>query len=275
MFKSTDPRSTEPIEEIGSDGVRITLDGIRHEYAGGNGPVEAISRLDLQVEAGDFVALVGPSGCGKSTLLGMVAGFIQPTEGTVSVADKKVEDPGPDRGVVFQDSNLFPWLSARDNVAFPLRLRGIGRRERHEIADHWLEIVGLSGFGDAAPYELSGGMQQRCQIARVLAADPAVLLLDEPFGALDAMTRERLQDELRRIWLETGRTVIFVTHGVEEAAYISSRVVVLSERPGTLVFDGKTPLETAERSPELRTAPELISFREEINHHLRNKEAVE
>lgn len=272
MFKNTQPRSTEPATDSGSDGVRIKLDGIRHEYSGSNGPVEAISRLDLQVEAGDFVALVGPSGCGKSTLLGMIAGFIEPTEGTVSVAETAVKEPGPDRGVVFQDSNLFPWLSARDNVAFPLRLRGVGRKERHEIADHWLEVVGLSGFGNAAPYELSGGMQQRCQIARVLAADPAVLLLDEPFGALDAMTRERLQDELRRIWLETGRTVIFVTHGVEEAAYISSRVVVLSERPGTLVFDGESPLDTPERSPDLRTAPELIEFREQINHHLRKKE---
>lgn len=254
----------------GSGGIALTLEGVSHSYDGSNGPVHALSRLDLHVDAGEFVALVGPSGCGKSTLLGLVAGFIQPTEGTVLAGGKQVSAPGPDRGVVFQQSNLFPWLSARDNVAFALRLRGESKSDRYKIADHWLNVVGLSEFGDAAPFELSGGMQQRCQIARVLAADPEVLLLDEPFGALDAMTRERLQNELHRIWAETKRTVIFVTHGVEEAAFLATRVIVLSDRPGRIVMDEQSPLNGLPRTDDFRTDQDLVAFRQKIDHNLRN-----
>jgi taurine transport system ATP-binding protein len=254
--------------------VGLVLAGVSHAYATRRGAVPALARLDLDVEAGEFVALVGPSGCGKSTLLGLVAGFTMPTTGTITVDGRPVTRPGPDRGVVFQQPNLYPWMTARENVAFGPRLRGVRRRERRAIADRWLELVGLAEFADAAPYELSGGMQQRCQIARVLAAEPQILLLDEPFASLDALTRERLQDELHRLWEGSGRTVLFVTHGVEEAAYLATRVIVLSERPGRVLFDERSPLNGAPRVPELRTASELIGLRERIDHHLRQREEI-
>jgi NitT/TauT family transport system ATP-binding protein/taurine transport system ATP-binding protein len=243
----------------------VVLDGVAHRYRGGRGAdVQALAPLSLEVAAGEFVAIVGPSGCGKSTLLNLIAGFLTPSEGTVSVGGAPVAGPSPERGVVFQQANLYPWLSVRGNVELGPRLRGVARPERRRIADRYLELVGLGEFADAAPYELSGGMQQRCQIARVLANDPAIMLLDEPFGALDALTRDRLQDELHGIWLGSGKTAFFITHSVEEAVYLGTRVLVMSPRPGRVVLDEPVPFPAAERYAALRATPAFVAFRERV-----------
>jgi ABC-type taurine transport system ATPase subunit len=226
--------------------------------------LDAHGPIDLEIAAGELVALVGPSGCGKTTLLSLLAGFLVPTEGEVLVGGERVREPGPDRGVVFQQPNLYPWFDVRGNVALGPRLRGVGRREREAIADRELERVGLSDFAGARPYELSGGMQQRAQIARVLANDPGILLLDEPFGALDALTRERLQSQLHEVWRGASKTALFITHSVEEAVFLGSRVLVMSPRPGRVIFDERPPFGPAERVPSVRAAPEFVAFRERV-----------
>ncbi len=245
---------------------RIEIRGVGHRFTGrGDAPVDALSGIDLTIEPGEFVTIVGPSGCGKTTLLNALAGFVRPTSGTITVGGAPVDGPSPQRGVVFQQPNLYPWKTVRENVALGPQLRGAGRRERNEIADRYLDLVGLSEFVSAAPYELSGGMQQRCQIARVLANEPDVLLMDEPFGALDALTRERLQDELLRIWRGSGQTVLFITHSVEEAVYLGSRVLLMSPRPGRVVLDEPIPFGDQQSTPHLRTDPAFQAFRERIS----------
>lgn len=243
----------------------ISLTGVRHRYEGGrrNG-VDALGPIDLEIAGGEFVVIVGPSGCGKSTLLSLLAGFLRASEGTVAVDGSEVREPSVDRGVVFQQPNLYPWLTVRDNVAFGPRMRGVGKDERRRIADGHLATVGLTEFADARPYELSGGMQQRCQIARMLANDPQIMLLDEPFGALDALTREQMQIELHRIWRASGRTALFITHSVEEAVFLGTRVLVMSPRPGRIVFDERVPTADQEHTAALRTAPEFVAFRERV-----------
>jgi ABC-type nitrate/sulfonate/bicarbonate transport system ATPase subunit len=247
---------------------QVALTGVRHRYRSRAGDVDALGPLDLDIEAGEFVVLVGPSGCGKSTLLSLLAGFLVPTAGSLTVDGEAVIAPAPERGVVFQQPNLYPWLSVRGNVALGPRLRGFDRRARARIADEHLALVGLSEFASAPPYELSGGMQQRCQIARMLANDPAIMLLDEPFGALDALTREQMQDELHRIWRRSGKTALFITHSVEEAVYLGTRVLVMSTRPGQIVFDERTPFEAEERTPELRASAEFVAFRERVRQQI-------
>jgi taurine transport system ATP-binding protein len=247
---------------------RVALRGVSQSYVGRQATVQALNGIDLEIEAGEFVTIVGPSGCGKTTLLGLLAGFLKPTSGEVLVGGKPVLAPSPQRGVVFQQPNLYPWMSVRENVAFGPRLRGVRRAQRRAIAERQLQLVGLSEFADAPPYELSGGMQQRCQIARVLANDPAIMLLDEPFGALDALTRERLQDELHRIWRGSGKTALFITHSVEEAIYLGTRVLVMSPRPGRVVFDEPTPFAGHKRTRELRTSNDFVNFRERVERRI-------
>jgi NitT/TauT family transport system ATP-binding protein len=196
---------------------------------------EIVSHINLRIEVGEFVCLLGPSGCGKSTILNAIAGF-QETTGKIRVADKPVEGPGVDRGVVFQSSEaLFPWLTVRENVEYGPRLRGIGIRERSQAVDRYLSLVGLSQAADKFPDALSGGMRQRAQIARVLVNEPSVVLMDEPFGALDAQTREILQGELDRIWRETRCTIVFVTHDIWEAIRLADRVVTMTAGPHAMV----------------------------------------
>lgn len=215
----------------------VEISGLRHHFDVRGDAVQALERIDLTIEPGQFVCLAGPSGCGKTTLLRLLAGFMKPSEGSITVDGHPVSRPSADRGVVFQQPMLFPWLTVRKNVELGPKLRGIGRAERREQADHYLSMVGLSDFSEHRPYELSGGMQQRCQIARVLTNDPDIVLMDEPFGALDALTRERLQNELLDIWRATGKTILFITHSVDEAVFLSSRVMVMSPRPGRIVLD--------------------------------------
>lgn len=215
----------------------VTVTGLEHEFRTRDGAVRALDRLDLTIEPGELVTLAGPSGCGKTTLLRLIAGFQTPTRGSVEVSGRAVTAPAAERGVVFQQPTLFPWLDVRGNVELGPKLQGVGKAERRATAERYLSLVGLSDFASHRPYELSGGMQQRAQIARVLAGDPEIVLMDEPFGALDALTRERLQNELLTIWRETGKTILFITHSVDEAVFLGSRVLVMSPRPGRIVFD--------------------------------------
>ncbi len=196
--------------------------------------VVAIGDVSFSVSEGEFVSVLGPSGCGKTTVLNTVAGFVRPTSGTVSVAGNQVSGPGPDRGVVFQNHALFPWKTVLGNVVFGLRMKGMGRAEREARGREYLSLVGLEGFERRYPHELSGGMRQRLGVARVLATEPAVMLMDEPFASIDAQTRRRLQEDLTRIFEERRPTVFFVTHDIDEAVFLSDRIVVLSGRPSSV-----------------------------------------
>jgi taurine transport system ATP-binding protein len=253
-----DPGAPPPSSGVG-------LRGVRHVFGTGDRRVEALGPIRLDVDDGELVCIVGPSGCGKTTLLHLLAGFDTPTNGELWVGGERVDGPSPARGVVFQQPNLYPWLTVRGNVGFGLRMRRVPRARRREEVDRWLAVVGLDGFGDHRPYELSGGMQQRCQIARVLANDPELILMDEPFGALDALTRERMQLELLRIWGEDHRTVVFITHSVDEAVLLGTRVLVMSPRPGRIVLDERSPFgPDVERGRDLRLHPDFVPFRERV-----------
>jgi NitT/TauT family transport system ATP-binding protein len=227
------------------------------------GTFTALGGVSLDIGEREFVTVVGPSGCGKSTLLGMAAGLVEPTSGEVSVDGRPVTGPGPDRGVIFQQYALFPWLTVRRNVEFGLKLSSMPARERRARADHAIELVGLTDFADALPKTLSGGMKQRCAIARAYAVDPEVLLMDEPFGALDALTRVQLQDQLLETWSKERRTVMFVTHDVEEAVYLAQRVVVMAAKPGRVhtVVEVDLPYP---RTEEIRLSPGFAALRNQV-----------
>ena len=214
----------------------IQVEKLGHVYRSGGSTVPALDDIDFVAPPGGFVVIVGPSGCGKTSLLLMMAGLRQPSSGQIMCAGRPVRGPDPDRiGVVFQEANLFPWLTALDNVAFPLTLRRVPAGVRRERARRMLTLVGLEGFDQRYPHELSGGMRQRVSIARGLVQDPPVLLLDEPFAALDEQTRMTMGDELLRIWAATGKTIVFVTHSLTEAVYLGDEVLVMSARPGRII----------------------------------------
>jgi NitT/TauT family transport system ATP-binding protein len=216
----------------------VVIRGVSQSFGVDGASVPALEGIELEVPDGQFVSVVGPSGCGKSTLLSLVAGLRLPSRGEVLCDGEVITAPMPRKvGMIFQEANLLPWLSAVDNVAFPLKLRRVPKRERLEAAARMLELTGLAGFEDRLPHQLSGGMKQRVAIARGLVQNPAVLLMDEPFASLDEQTRMVLGDELLRIWSETRKTVLFVTHSLNEAVYLADRVVVLSARPGRVVDD--------------------------------------
>src|SRR5690349_15474426 len=212
----------------------IELRGVSKQFELQGQRIEALRDANLRLGKGELVCLIGASGCGKSTLLRIAAGFEQPTRGEALMWGKPIEGPAPDRGMVFQDYGLFPWLTVRRNIAFGPAARGLSAAQVKDTAERFVSLVGLQRFADAYPHQLSGGMKQRVAIARVLANDAEVVLMDEPFGALDAMTRERLQDELLDIWQRTGLTVMFVTHSIEEAIFLADRVVVMSPGPGRI-----------------------------------------
>ena len=237
-------------------------------YSQNSRSIEALRGADLRVKKGEFVCLIGASGCGKSTLLRMAAGFEAATRGDVLMWGMPISGPGPSRGMVFQDYGLFPWLNVRENIGFGPRSRGRIKAEIRETTDRFIELVGLQNFADVYPHQLSGGMKQRVAIARVLANDAEIVLMDEPFGALDAMTRERLQDELVDIWSRTGLTVIFVTHSIEEAIFLADRVVVMSPGPGRIdneyLIDLPRPRDIA--SPEFNEWRRLLSSQLHSHH---------
>jgi NitT/TauT family transport system ATP-binding protein len=215
----------------------ISIDNLSKTFEGNEQNVAALLDINLSISRGEFVCLLGPSGCGKSTLLNAIAGFIPPTAGGVVVDGRTVLEPGPERGVVFQEYAIFPWMTVARNIAFGLEIKGVSGVEIRERVDALLDKLGLREFRDRFPKDLSGGMRQRVAIARLLAIDSPVMLMDEPFGALDALTRRTLQDELLRIWRESGKTILFVTHSIEESLYLASRIVVMTYRPGTIKRD--------------------------------------
>lgn len=213
----------------------LALSSVSKTFAGVRGHTEAVRDATLTVARGEFFTIIGPSGCGKTTLLDIVAGLTKPTSGTVTLAGTPIEAPDPSRGVVFQDLALLPWLCVRDNIGFGLAIRGVPKDQLEwRVAEH-IDLVGLQGFETSRPDQLSGGMKQRVAIARALVNGPEILLMDEPFGSLDALTREAMEQELLRIWRETGATVVFVTHSIDEAIILSDRIAVMSDRPGTVL----------------------------------------
>ncbi|HMM87903.1 ABC transporter ATP-binding protein [Bradyrhizobium sp.] len=231
--------------------------------------VVALENVSLDVRPGRFVVLVGPSGCGKSTLLMMMAGLRQQTSGAITISGAPIPEPDPNRvGVVFQEASLFPWLTAEENVEFPLALRGVAKSDRRARAQDALKLVGLDGFGKRHPHELSGGMKQRVSIARGLVQDPPVLLMDEPFAALDEQTRMTMGDELLRIWAATGKTVVFVTHSLTEAVYLADEVIVMSPRPGRIVDHLQVSLPRP-RTYEMLSGDTFGNLRDRIWRHIR------
>jgi NitT/TauT family transport system ATP-binding protein len=249
FFQSTMSASnTKNAEQTASNGqqtpggIPLRIEGVTKFFAGRSGQVEALRPVDVDVAAGEFICLLGPSGCGKSTLLSIIAGLEPASSGSIWADGRKVHSPGTDRVLLFQEAALFPWLDVQRNVEFGLRQAGMSKKERAALARHFIELVHLKGFERSYVHQLSGGMRQRVAIARALAIDPAVLLMDEPFGALDALTRDRLHIELETIWAATRKTVVFVTHNVREAVALGDRVLVFSPRPGRIVREFRVDL---------------------------------
>lgn len=260
---------TANVEAATASRPKIVLKGVSRTYhlknpKDGTRDFIALAGLDLEVQSGEFVAVVGPSGCGKSTLLDLLAGLSHPDSGDVLIDEKRVTGPALDRGIVLQGYALFPWRTVRQNVEFGLEVKKVARHERRESSARFIQLVGLVGFEDRLPHELSGGIKQRVALARALAFDPAILLMDEPFAAVDAQTREVLQDELLRIWEQTRKTVVFVTHSIEEAALLADRVVVLSANPGRVRGIVHVPLLRPRDAATLRASDEFVAVSEQI-----------
>jgi NitT/TauT family transport system ATP-binding protein len=263
MYRTSPPAGAGNLQFAMNDQAQIVVEGVTHTYRPPRGrPVPALAEVSLEVRRREFFALLGPSGCGKSTLLYLIGGFFATEAGRILVDGEPVAAPGADRGIVFQHFALFPWKTVRANVRYGLERLKIPRAEREARAQAMIDLVGLRGFEDSYPSQLSGGMKQRTAIARTLAFDPSILLMDEPFGALDAQTRALMQTELLGIWQRTPKTVIFVTHDVQEAVYLADRVAVMSARPGRI----KTIVETrfGNRDPSLLRSPAFVEKVEEI-----------
>ena len=240
---------------------QVVVENVRKTFSSKGREIVALAGIDLTISSGEFVAVLGPSGCGKSTLLNALAGFSLPTSGRVIANGAEVTHPGPDRGMVFQEYALFPWMTVAENIAFGLEIKKMKKQLIREQVDTLLEKLQLLEFRDRFPKDLSGGMKQRVAIARVLALDPPIMLMDEPFGALDALTRRTMQDELLRIWMEFRKTIVFVTHGIEESIYLADRVVVMTYRPGTI--KRLVPVELSR--PRDVASPRFIALQKEVS----------
>ena len=270
---------TIPTSDAGTETPRLVIKGVGRDFHTKAGVTHAVSGIDLTIQRGEFVALIGRSGCGKTTLLRMIGGLLPPTTGRIEVDGKSlwrdnnhVDSSAITKlGFVFQESNLFPWFSVLDNIALPLKLRGVGKTERRARATELASLVGLTGFERSYPRELSGGMRQRAAIARALSTEPELLLMDEPFGALDALTRERMNLELQRIVMETTSTVVFVTHDIPEAVFLADRVVHMTPRPGRIrqILPADFP---KPRSVDLQTTPEFNDIVRALRHDLDEEE---
>ena len=250
----------------------LKISGVSRTFPGhrSSKPVQALAPVDLSVDEKDFITLLGPSGCGKSTLLRMVAGLDFPSAGSIEFDGREVDCPGSDRGMVFQSYTLFPWLTVKENVCFGLRERNVPEAEQDRIAERFLAEVGLEGFDGHFPHMLSGGMQQRTALARALANDPRMLLLDEPFGALDHQTRSLMQELLLQVWEASRKTVMFVTHDIEEAIFIGGRVVVMSARPGRIKADMPVNLPHP-RTYKMKAMPEFVEMKEQLTELIREE----
>jgi len=264
------------MSDVASPAPGIRLAGVEKWFGSIDEHVHAVAKTDLSVAPGELLVLLGPSGCGKTTLLRMIGGLIRPTRGSIRVenhdlwrsgGDTRNDDAVRELGMVFQDANLFPWLSIEDNIALPLELRGVAKRERRARAGELTRLVGIEGFERRWPRELSGGMRQRAAIARALSYDPHILLMDEPFGALDALTRDAMNLELQRIWAATGKTIVLVTHSITEAVFLADRVILLSPRPGKI--DTEVRVDFARpRSLDLQASVEFASIVNRLRHRL-------
>jgi ABC-type nitrate/sulfonate/bicarbonate transport system ATPase subunit len=242
---------------------KIRLESVTKAFEAPSGSVEAIRGVDLTVNTDDIVSIVGPSGCGKSTLLNLIAGFIEPTHGRVLVDDQPVKGPGADRAVVFQQDSVFPWLTVAENIAYGPRARGVPAPDRAAIVDALLRLVGLAEERNLYPRQLSGGMKKRVDLARAYANDPKVLLMDESFGALDVLTKEKMQSDLLRLWRRDARTIVFVTHDIEEALFIGQRVIVMTARPARIAAEIDVPF-PKEADPAVKTTPAFQTLRRGI-----------
>ncbi len=246
----------------------LAVDGLSMRYAlPGGGGVQALKDVSFTLAPGEILTVLGPSGCGKTTLLNLIAGFLAPTEGLLTLNGTSIEGPGAERLMVFQDGALFEWLTVEKNISFGPDMRGAPKDETKKVVSGLLETVGLHGFGNKAVYELSGGMQQRVALARCLANDPELILMDEPLGALDALTREKMQGLILKLWKETGKTILLITHAVEEALFLGERLFVMAPRPGRIVKEYRLPF--AERGlgedpRDIKASSEFIEKREEI-----------
>jgi NitT/TauT family transport system ATP-binding protein len=243
---------------------RVTVSELNKVYQSGGEETKAIDDLSFGVDGGEFLSVVGPSGCGKSTLLYLIAGFLDPSSGTIAVDDASIAGPGTDRGVVFQDYALFPWRTVMGNVTYGLEENGADEEEREATAQKFIDMMGLSGHENKYPKELSGGMKQRVALARTLAYDPKILLMDEPFGALDQPLREALQDHLLDIWDELGKTVVFITHDVEEAVYLSEKVMIMTRHPGTKKAIHDIDLDRSKNREEVITSEAFAETKNEV-----------
>ena len=280
MMASESDTFLEPPVTLMQDNLLLDLDNVTVTYGVGQNAVVALSKVDLKIRSGEFVAVVGPSGCGKSTLMHAIAGFIQPTSGTIKLNGHPVSKPSSDRAVVLQQATLFPWLDVFGNVELGPRSRGVGKQARHQLVERYLNLVGLADVRHRKTYELSGGMQQRVALARALANEAEILLVDEPFGALDALTRDRMQREIVRIWHETKKTIIFITHDVEEATFCSTSVVAMDPNPGRIVERIEVPFSRryathAQTSREIRSSPAFIETREAVLREVLKDEMLE
>ena len=240
----------------------IDMQQVSVVFGSGDSATTAVQETNLTISPGEFVCILGPSGCGKSTLLNTVAGYVNPTTGSVLVDDVEVTNPGPDRGMVFQQYSLFPWKTVRENIAFGPKIGGHSKAECESLANTFLEMIGLAKVANSYPGELSGGMQQRVGIARALANYPSVLLMDEPFGALDAQTRLMMQENLLNIWSEFGITVLFITHDVDEAIFLADRILVMSASPGSIIADLKVGIERP-RDADVATSQPFVELKKE------------
>jgi ABC-type nitrate/sulfonate/bicarbonate transport system ATPase subunit len=251
-------------------GAKVLFSGVSKRFGEGEAAVQALERMDVAIEKQDFLCVVGPSGCGKSTLLNILAGFEAPSSGEVTLDGRAVTAPGAERGVVFQQGALFTWMSVLDNVAFGPLARGKSQAEAREIATEYINLVGLRGFANRYPYELSGGMQQRVGIARALANQPEVLLMDEPFAALDQQTRELLQEEIKAIWQRTGKTILWITHSIEEALFLATHILVMTARPGRIKASFAAGF-SRDPDPLVTTTPAFSEAKREILRLLRDE----
>jgi NitT/TauT family transport system ATP-binding protein len=256
--------------------VVMSIENLGKQFETNNKLVDVLVNVNFNVHRREFICVLGPSGCGKSTLIRILAGLDEPTSGVVKLDGEPVSGPGPDRGMVFQSYTLFPWLTVKSNVMFGLRQKGVPKPKAEQEAKHWVELVGLSKFTDAYPYQLSGGMKQRVAIARALANQPRVLLMDEPFGALDAQTRAQMQLYLKQIWMNVDVTILFITHDLDEAVYMADRIILLSSHPGRIAEIVEVPI-LQPRSPESVQDPRFIATRLRLDEliHPRTSHATE